>query len=374
MKNIYLKIIVMLTVVFAASCSDDDSLSHTNVSAVNTLYAPVDGQFFNLGAQSSALFEWEASKAEDNGVVLYDVAFDTEEGDFSNPVYVIPSDGKGFQRRLNLPFTELNRIAGMAGIASETIGKLKWTVFASKGINVQKTDVFGTIEVERPGGFPIPDEVFITGTATETGDDLAAAYGMKKVGATSFEIYTSLSAGEYQFATRKSGTPELYHIEGTKLVEDGTTTYSGEDGVHRIRLDFSDGSVEVSKVSKIELWFAPDGAFLFEFDYTGNGTWEALNKLITFKEQSWGKDERYKFKFTLNDGSQDFEEWYGSTNPDNQRPTTDSPEAYWFMVPAPNDDWTNTYKFATEVDGSNVDIQIIYNSTVSDYTHKITIL
>lgn len=374
MKNIYIKIIVMLTVVFAVSCSDDDTLSNTSVSSVNALYAPEDGKFFNLGAQSSALFEWEASKAEDNGVVLYDVVFDTEEGDFSNPVYVMPSDGKGFQRTLNLPFTELNRIAGMAGIPSESIGKLKWTVYASKGIDVQKTDVFGTFEVERPGGFPTPDQVFITGSATETGDDLSSALAMKKIGATKFEIYTSLSQGDYQFATRKSGTPELFSIDGTKLVSDGSTTYTGEDAVYRIRLDFSDGSVESTKVEKIELWFAPNGAFLFEFDYAGNGTWEALNKPIAFKEESWGKDERYKFKFTLNDGNQTFEQWYGSTNADNQRPTADTPEAFWYMVPAPSDDWSNTFKFADQVDGSNVDIQIIYNASVSAYTHTITIL
>lgn len=374
MKNIYTKLLIMLTLVLAVSCSDDDSLSNTNVTPVGALYAPENNKFFNLGAQSTALFEWEASKSEDNGVVLYDVVFDKEDGDFSNPVYVMPSDGKGFQRTLNLPFGELNRIAGMAGIPSEGIGKLKWTVNASKGINIQSTDVFGVIEVERPGGFPTPDELFITGSATETGDDLASAYGLKKIGATKFEIYTSLKEGEYQFATRKNGTPELYSITESKLKENGTTAYSGEEGVYRIRLDFSDGSVEMTEVEKVELWFPPQSSFLFEFVYAGNGTWEALNKPIIFKEESWGRDERYKFRFTLSDGTQSVEEWYGSTNADNQRPTADSPEAYWYMVPAPSDDWSNCFKFADQVDGSNVDIQIIYNTSVSDYTHTITVL
>lgn len=374
MKNIYTRIIIVLTILFSVSCSDDDSMSNTNVTAVNSLYAPENNKFFNLGAQSSALFEWEASKAEDNGVVLYDVVFDKEDGDFSNPIYVMPSDGKGFQRTLNLPFTELNKIAAMAGIPSESIGKLKWTVNASKGINVQPTDVFGIIEVERPGGFPTPDELFITGSATETGDDLSAAFSMKKIGASKFEIYTSLSEGEYQFATRKNGTPELYSITDTKLKANGTTAYTGEEAVYRIQLDFSDGSVEMAKIEKVELWFPPESSFLFEFEYAGNGTWEALNKLIAFKEESWGKDERYKFRFTLNNGTESIEEWYGSTNADNQRPTADTPEAYWFMVSVPNDDWSNTFKFADQVDGSNVDIQIIYNASVAEYTHTITVL
>src|SRR5690606_10574729 len=188
MKNIYLKIIAMLTVVFAVGCSDDDSLSHTNVSPVNALYAPEDGKFFNLGAQSSALFEWEASKAEDNGVVLYDVVFDREDGDFSNPVYIMPSDGKGFQPSLNLSFTDLNKIAKLAGIGSETLGKLKWTVYSSKGINVEKSTVSNVIEILTPSGFPAPDQLFITGTGSEGDDVTANAQAFKKTGANTFEI------------------------------------------------------------------------------------------------------------------------------------------------------------------------------------------
>src|SRR4051812_30738598 len=108
MKNIYSKLILLVCAVFLVSC-DNDELSHTDVSAVNALYSPANNKFYDLGAQSSAVFEWEAAKAEDNGVVLYDVVFDRENGDFSKPIYVIPSDGKGFQRTLNLSFTELNK-------------------------------------------------------------------------------------------------------------------------------------------------------------------------------------------------------------------------------------------------------------------------
>src|SRR5690606_27553220 len=295
MKNIYLRIIAMLTVVFAVGCSDDDSLSHTNVSPVDALYAPEDGKFFNLGAQSSALFEWEAAKAEDNGVVLYDVAFDKEDGDFSNPIYVTPSDGKGFQRTLNMSFTELNRIAEMAGIPTKSTGKLKWTVLSSKGLEVQNSVVSNIIEVERPGGYPTPDELFLTGTATEGGEDIANAVYLKKTGATSFEVYTSLKSGEYRFITRKADNAEVYYINGSDLETNGETTYGGDRGVYRIRLDFIDGSVTKTTVENIELWFPPLGKYLFDLEYIGNGVWKAADKLIEFKQESWGRDERYKF-------------------------------------------------------------------------------
>lgn len=370
MKNIYSKLLLMLCAIFLVSCDNDETINHTNVSEVNALYSPANNKFFDLGAQSSAVFEWEGAKAEDNGVVLYDVVFDRENGDFSKPVYVMPSDGKGFQPTLNISFTQLNKIAGLAGIESETIGKLKWTVYSSKGINVQKSKVSGIIEVQRPGGFPTPDQLFITGTSSETGDATADAQAFKKVGATSFEIYTKLQAGSYKFITRKNGTPDVFYINEGKLKQDGTTTVTGASKVYKIKVDFSDGSTTMTEIQKIELWFAPTAEYLFEYTYAGGGIWKAANKRIVFKQESWGRDERYKFKFTLAGG----EQWYGSVNGDNNRPDANTAASFWYMVPVTNDRWNNSFKFATPIDNSNVDAEINFSATVPAYTHSFKIL
>lgn len=374
MKTTFIKLLTVVGFVLFAGCSEDDTITNTKVSPVDALYSPENNKFYNLGAQSSALFEWEAAKAEDNGVVLYDVAFDKEDGDFSNPIYVTPSDGKGFQRTLNISFTELNRIAEMAGIQTKSTGKLKWTVLSSKGLEVQNSLVSNIIEVERPGGYPTPDELFLTGSATEGGDDVANAVPLKKTGATSFEVYTSLKAGEYRFITRMTDNAEVYYISGSDLETDGKTTYEGDEKVYRMRLDFSDGSVTMAIIEKIELWFPPVGEYLFDFAYNGNGTWKAGDKHIEFKQESWGRDERYKFKFTVEKDGSSVEEWYGSVNADNQRPDGDTAEAYWYMVPVTDDYWSNSFKFDGAVDNSNVDIEVIFNADVPQYTHKITLL
>ena len=287
----------------------------------------------------------------------------------------MPSDGKGLQNRLNLTFTELNKIAEKAGIATKSVGSLKWTVWSSKGLNTEKSLVSGIFEVERPSGFPTPDELFILGTATEAGDNVSNSLPLKRTGNSTYEIYTSLKAGDYHFISRKSGTPEVFSIEGSDLVADGKTEYTGSEKVYRIRIDFSDGSVKMAEVEKIEIWFPPTGSYLFSFDYVSNGTWRAENKAIEFKQESWGRDERYKFKFTIKDAAgNSTEEWFGSTNADNQKPDNNTPESYWFMVPVTDDYWANTFKFAANVDMKNVDIDIIFNSSVSSYTHKITVL
>ena len=346
MKNIYLKLLMILCGISLVSCDNDDSMSNSNVSAVNTLYAPADNKFYDLGAQSAAIFEWEGAKAEDNGVVLYDVVFDRENGDFSNPVYIMPSDGKGFQKTLNLSFADLNKIAGLAGIEAESIGKLKWTVYSSKGVNIKKSEVSGIIEVLRPSGFPTPDQLFITGTASETADVIADAQAFKKTGASTFEIYTRLQPGDYHFITRKNGTPEVFSVENSKMKEGGATTVEGASKVYRIRVDFADASVVMTEIQKVELWFSPNAVYLFEYTYSGGGIWRAANKPIVFKQESWGRDERYKFRFTVAGG----EEWFGS------------------------DRWDNAFKFDGAVDNKNVNAEINFSASVPAYTHSFTIL
>ncbi|KFF06395.1 SusE domain-containing protein [Flavobacterium reichenbachii] len=373
MKKIYSKLLLLLCAVVLVSCDNDETMSHTNVTAVNALYSPANNKFFDLGAQSSAVFEWEGAKAEDNGVVLYDVVFDRESGDFSKPIYVMPSDGKGFQRTLNISFTELNKIAGLAGIESLAIGKLKWTVYSSKGINVQKSSVSGIIEVQRPGGFPPPDQLFITGTGSETGETVADAQAFKKIGTSKFEIYTKLKAGTYKFITRKNGTPEVFYINEGDLKEDGASTYTGDSKVYKISVDFSDGSTKMTEIKKIELWFPPRSEYLFEYTYSGGGIWKAANKQIVFKQESWGRDERYKFKFTVVNGGTTSEEWYGSVNSDNNRPDGNVAASYWYMVPVSSDFWANSFKFASAVDNKTVNAEINFSAASPAYTHSFTI-
>jgi hypothetical protein len=375
MKTIYSKFLIALLAVFTVSCSDDDKVSHTNVSAVDALYAPADNVFMDLGAAGSASFEWQGAAAEDNGVVLYDVMFDKEGGDFSNPIFVAPADGNGFQKMLTMSYTQLNQVATLAGIASETTGKLVWTVRSSKGLNFVMSPVRRTIEVLRPAGFPAPDQLFITGTASEGGDDVNGALPFKKTGPTTFEIYTKLKAGEYQFITRKNGTPEIFFInEEGGLRQDGNVTYSGDEKVYRIKIDFSDGTSSRVEVSKIELWFPPRSEFMFEYSYVGAGKWEALNKRIEFRDMGTWRDERYKFRMTIVDGATTSTEWLGSVNRDNNRPDANTPASFWNLVPVTNNDWDNTFKFMGSVDMQNVNALIDLSGDVPAYTHSFTVI
>lgn len=373
-KNIIHIVISCLSLlVFLASCKKDDKLDHTRVSAVENLYAPADNSNVFVSGQGSVMFEWEQARAEDNGVVLYEVLFDKPDGDFSNPLYSLASDGNGYQRSLTMSYGDLTKVAAAAGIKPSSAGKIKWTVRSSKGLEVQKTAVARTLEIERPQGFsPAPSTVYLTGTATEGGDDLSKAIAMKKTGDGTFEIYTSLKAGTYHLAERNSGNPATYSIDGQKINEAGNTTVAGDSKVYRIRLNFNNASAEFSEIVSLGLWFAPDNRIWFQLPYAGGSSWEIKNAPVAFKQESWGRDERYKFKFVVkNSAGASTEEWYGSANRDNQRPTDASPASYWYMLPVSNNQWDNCFKFNGNADNKNCDIKVTFNS--SAYTHSVTV-
>lgn len=359
-----------------AGCNKDKELKHLNVSPVTTLYGPNDQAFVKLQPSTSAAvdFEWEQSRAEDGGVVIYEIAFDTEAGDFSKPIYKMPSNNNGLYNKATLTHKVLNRIAALAGIGSRQTGKLKWTVYASKGINAQKATESRVLELERPAGFEAPVDAYLTGTATEGGDDLSKAVKMKMIANGVFEAFTSLRAGSYQVADRNQGTPTVYHVEGSELKENGATTQN-KAGVYRIVIDFNNAAVTLTEIIKFDLYFAPDNKVLGTLAYSGAGKFLGQNIPVTFKQESWGRDERYKFKVTVkNADGTDGMIYFNSSSRDNSRPTNTTPASYYYLTEnGDTSQWDYTFKFATEVDGKNIDVTADFSPSLEQYTHTIVI-
>lgn len=373
-------ILSWLALVLAASfimsgCDDDKGAINSNITPVNLLFAPKDNLFVKLtpATEASVVFEWEQAKAEDGTMVLYEVAFDVESGDFSSPIYKIVSDNKGLENFLTLSHKDLNRVANFAGIPPLGVGKIKWTVLTSKGINVKRSESVRSLEVERPLGFAeIPADLYLTGDASEAGTDHANAIKFKQTAPGIFELYTSLKEGTYQFINRNAENRKTYSVDGSLLKEDGATEVSGDTKVYRLRLDFNNVSASIVEVSKVELWFAPDGVFWGTFVYKGNSIWEASNVSVVFRPESWGRDERYKFRFTIKDGDQEKFEWFGSSNRDNSRPESSTPASYWSMVPVDDSAFDYTFKFAETADNKTCDFKVDFNPSTS-YTHQIIV-
>ena len=372
MKALLLKSTIFLSFLVAfVACTNDDTMEHLNVTSVKTLYSPDDNKSVKLESSPSAnvLFEWEQAKAEDGGLVMYEVAFDVAGGDFSKPIYKLASDNNGTYNYATITHKTLNKIGALAGLNSSETGNIIWTVLSSKGVNEVKAEEVRTMTITRLAGFAeVPTDVFVTGEASEGGADLSKAIKFKAVASGEFEIYTKLTAGKkYHFTNGTNASATTYYADGETLKENGESNVE-KTGVYRINLDFTTGAVAYTEISKMELFFAPTNSYLFELPYVGQGVWKAESQPITFKQEGWGRDERYKFRMTVKEGTEF--EWFGSTNGDNSRPNNSTAESFWFMVGVSSDQWNNCFKFADEIDNSLSDVSVLFQAD-NNYTHVI---
>jgi len=369
MKKIFSIIIIALAIV---SCDNNGKVRDLGVTAVKKLYEPDNGKVIVLqsSASSTLYFEWEPARAEDSGMVLYEVAFDRADGNFSDPLIIIAADNNGGKNSATVTHKQMNRIAALAGVESAAQGTLKWTVYSSKGINPVKADEERTLILTRLAGFAdIPSTLYITGDATEAGSDLSKALIVKKIIDGEFEIYTRLTQGQtFKFVSAQAGAPTEYSLSGEKLVEGGSSTVS-KTGVYKYYLDFNIGSFTTKEITKVS-FFLNWAQQKIELPYKGFGVWELTDYTITGLEGSDNSDDRYKFRMESSDGET---EWRAINN--DSKPTGN--EAYYFMVEQTNvEQWTNgqIWKSPATDGWSNKTYNIVFSlNSEATYTHNLTI-
>ncbi len=374
MKAISIKFAVLFSFILAfTACSSDGEVRDLGVTAVKTLYEPDNGKAVILqpSASASLYFEWEPSLAEDGGTVLYEVAFDKADGDFSDPIFIATADNNGGTNHATITHKQLNQIAALAGVGSAEVGTLKWTVFASKGINPVKAAEERTLTLTRLAGFAeVPSQLYITGDATEVGADLDKAVVMKKVTDGEFEIFIKLTEGKsFKFVSANTGTPTEYSLNGEKLVEGGSTTVA-KTGIYKYYVDFNAGSFTSKEVTKVK-WFLNWSQKEIELEYQGLGVWAISNYTVTGLTDNDNSDDRYKFRMESSDGET---EWRAAISNDS-KPTGN--EEYYYMTEKTNvEQWTNNEVWKSpSTDGwSDKAYDVTFSlNTAGEYTHSLVI-
>ena len=380
MKKIVSKLMFLASLAIAfAGCDDNMGDTDNRLAASNGIIEPADGTSVVLktSASASTYFEWEYVNPEEAGTVIYQIAFDTESGDFSKPIYMLYSDNNGLKNCATISHQTLNDIAAKAGITSSATGTIKWTVFSAKGMNSVKSPVENRLTITRLAGFDVvPIDVFVTGEASEGGTDLASAQRMKATANGEFEVYTQLKAGQpYYFANSNSGTPTTYSTSDGVILEGGTSTVE-TDGIYRITLNFNTGACTYSLVTGIGFYFCPTDEVLFDLDYIGGGVFQAKGT-VTFKEESWGLDQRYKFRMTMKDnggaGEETTYEWGTVDASIDNAPTASSPEDYYYVQLLSNlTQWDNKWKLMDQFNGVEA-TYTLYLTADGEYTHSVTL-
>ena len=348
-----------------ASCTEEMKWKDSSVTAPSGLFAPEDNKSVTLQASATAalVFEWGSSSAEDGGAPQYEVAFDLSGGDFSNPIYRVAADLNGSLPKATISHKILNSVAGIAGAASGQSASVKWTVFAYRGLTKVKASEEKTLNLTRFYGFDeLPGSLYVIGSDEGSG----VACGAPANG--EFEVCVKLKSGQgFTLNSAADGSGTSYCINGDKLAEGNTGYTVSEDGVYRMYFDFNVASVvSIRKVAKVCLYFCPNDDEPIEMPYIGGGIFQGTG-WMEFKQEGWGRDERYKFHMYYADGS--LQVWGTKNDTDGRPGGLPMTDPYYYIAETPNNQWDQKWKFDTEYDGANVKLSLIFN--VANYTHHV---
>jgi hypothetical protein len=210
--------------------------------------------------------------------------------------------------------------------------------------------------------------LYITGTATEAGDDVTKAIALKKTADGVFELYTSLQPGAYHLTDAPSANGTSYYLDANGMIQQGSgsTMVTAATQTIRLSLDFNIATSKIVVLQSLGLYVSAYDAEQGQLTYVGNSTWEVADVPITFYQFSWGRDDRYKFILHTADGL----EYYGSENVNNN-PPAGQPADYFYLLPVTNDQWNNTYKFPPAADMHHVKVDVYFQAG-TPYTHTTT--
>lgn len=376
MKTIIRNIFAFLSLgamAFTACMPEGNGINYT-IEPGNTLYLPADNAMTDLTKGGDTEFYWTPSVAADNAFVLYDVIFAKADGDFSNPVAVVPSQNNGLQPYLTMSAKDLNKVAKSAGIGIGQSGDLKWTVQVSKGLYPVRYTETRTLTVQTMNSIdPLPAELKIYGPALESAENglkelnMTVSKGIDKVPASEgiFESFCKLADGQDFYIVDELGRYFVLN-EGGKVscVETETPSkISAGTSVVWLNVDL-DGMVWSNNiVTDIVLYAAAwsDGMHVARtpMTYIGGGVWELLNYDNKTSDNA-AFDTRHRFNATLGDGTVLY---LGTEAGLGTEYTVDYRKISFFTAATVgNADWDKTFLFLKGDCGRACDVHLYLNS------------
>lgn len=242
---------------------------NTEFSMPKDLQSPSAEIALDVTSSKTVTLTWTGSAAADGGLVLYNVVFDKEGGDFSNPLDVVPSD-QGALPELTLTHSQLNILARKAGIKAGERGGLIWTVTGARGGVKKTTDLKGSIKVLRGEGIDnIPEKLFIGGSAAQ---EKGQEFRCESEGV--FVITTLLANGNVKFTSEIGGGFGFFIDENGKLKEgDGESAIEApETGLGRITVNFNTLQVSCDMIGQqVRCIWGANYNDIAVLEYVGNG-------------------------------------------------------------------------------------------------------
>jgi hypothetical protein len=295
MKRIYIKIVFLLATIFlVGACEEENNLQPEGLweLSVPSTVSPINNANIVLDEENEnelITFTWTAATSSAGYGVYYSVVLvDAENPNYENPIIDIPAENGGKDLSAIVSYNELDTALSLAGYDANSEVNLIWAAIA----NSLSKQQMGTsdLKVTRFENEIIPTQLFISGTATESGADLSQAISLRRLNDSSgnpsnnYEIYTSLIAGNsFMFYSEQSLPAHVYGGVDGMLVKNGDPINVAEDGQYRISVNLDDNTYSFLKIDK---WSVVGSPIINNWggdeplDYIGNGVWQAAIEFV----------------------------------------------------------------------------------------------
>ena len=341
---------------------------NTNFSMPDELVSPSGEIALDVTSSKTVTLSWNGGGAEDGGLVLYNVLFDKEGGDFSNPIETMQSD-LGARSELTLSHAQINTLARKAGVKPMSKGRLIWTVQGAKGGVMKTSDLVGSLRFERGEGIDnIPSSLYIQGSAAKEAGQQFAGYdymdGDKvKSQEGKFVIYTELGEGSLFFSSEKDGSGFRQYIDESGKLREGEGVLQIEaapaTGLARITVDFNTLSYKIDEIGKNVLfaWGATKTS-IATLEYQGNGIFVGDGDVDFYgpgtnmeDNPDWCSwvEERYYFLAEVNGEEMCWGSGFGSG-----AWTPDGTDEFWYVFENRYEQWNNLWKMDHSLDDMHV--------------------
>lgn len=372
MKKIVNILSVTMLAAFGWACTSDMDYNAGKVGSISELYFPEDGYYLELvsGNDKSTLFSWSPALASDGYAPMYEVVF---YGDASGKTEIARVSA-GNTTSIAIPHKTLNKVMNLTGTLPEAVGKVYWTAVASRAVTESATrPAVREMDVKRLKGFKVaPEELYLTGSATETGADITAARRFADVGdGEIFEIFTRLGSGDFSITDGNTADARRFNISGGLINEDNSSPVSSSyDGIYRIRIDLSTSSATIQRFENVRWVMCIQKNAQRPLAYQGGGVWSGTGLKTNF-ESGW-KDDRYFFRAELDGTTIKL----GGNKSDFGGAPSNKASLSWdvYFTEEGNADWDYSYKVIPFYHGSvdlSVNVTLNLNDSAARYNHTI---
>lgn len=283
-KNI--NIFFALLLAFIWGCEEKSNLEPEGLWELSQpVLAPInDGNNLILDENSPLStidFSWSEATSSDAYSVYYTILIDSVNAtDSSNPIIAIQAQNGGKSTNASISTQELNEALYMAGFKPSVDLELNCTIVASC-LSKSTIDELNFTVVRYDD-----DNLFLSGLATEVGDNASNAILMKRLnnGAGEklnlYETYTQLEANKpFLLYNGRSETAITYGLDAEgNLVRDGEAIMVENEGIYRINIDLDAMTISYFKIDRLALigdalensWDSDEAMM-----YKGMGVWQS---------------------------------------------------------------------------------------------------